>query len=238
MALCRGFLSVVLVVLAASCLVVPSLAAVYTVGGSNGWTMGVDYSTWSTAGRTFSVGDTLVFNYAGGHTVDEVTESDYKTCTVGNSITTDSSGTTAITLTAPGSHYFICGIAGHCSIGMKLAVNVAGAGAGGVISSSQPPLMLPSSALPPAFDLAGLMPPQPPLGSGMALPPSFGFRSVTPSIAGSSRNVNSESLAPMASSSSSSTSLPDFSAANAAAMSSVFLAVFVTWGSMFVFGLF
>lgn len=39
-------------------LAVPSLATVYTVGDSSGWTMGVDYSTW-TSGKTFVVGDSL-----------------------------------------------------------------------------------------------------------------------------------------------------------------------------------
>lgn len=56
MAFRGGILSMLIAM--ASCLAVPSLAAVYTVGGSNGWTMGVDYTTWTT-GRTFSVGDTL-----------------------------------------------------------------------------------------------------------------------------------------------------------------------------------
>ncbi len=40
------------------CMVVPSLATVYTVGDSTGWTTGVDYSTW-TSGKTFVVGDSL-----------------------------------------------------------------------------------------------------------------------------------------------------------------------------------
>lgn len=40
------------------CMVVPSLATVYTVGESSGWTMGADYSTW-TSGKTFAVGDSL-----------------------------------------------------------------------------------------------------------------------------------------------------------------------------------
>ncbi|KAH0911698.1 hypothetical protein HID58_035019 [Brassica napus] len=60
-----------------------------------------------------------------GHTVDEVSENDYKSCTLGNSITSDSSGTTTIDLKTTGPRYFICGIPGHCSTGMKLAVTVA-----------------------------------------------------------------------------------------------------------------
>lgn len=70
----------------------------------------------------------VVFNYGSGHTVDEVSGSDYKTCTVGNSITSDSSGATTIPLKAAGTRYFICAVVGHCGMGMKLSVNVVGSG--------------------------------------------------------------------------------------------------------------
>lgn len=66
----------------------------------------------------------IVFNYGSGHTVDEVSGSDYNSCTVGNAITSDSSGATTITLKTAGTHYFICGVPGHCGSGMKLAVTV------------------------------------------------------------------------------------------------------------------
>lgn len=66
-----------------------------------------------------------MFSYGAGHTVDEVSENDYKSCTLGNSITSDSSGTTTISLKTTGPRYFICGIPGHCAAGMKLAVTVA-----------------------------------------------------------------------------------------------------------------
>ncbi|KDP41427.1 hypothetical protein JCGZ_15834 [Jatropha curcas] len=115
--------SVLGVVFAILVMVVPSSATVYTVGDTSGWTMGVDYSTW-TSGKTFAVGDSLVFNYGGGHTVDEVSASDYNTCTVGNAITSDSSGATTVALKTAGTHYYICGVVGHCGSGMKLAVTV------------------------------------------------------------------------------------------------------------------
>ncbi|KAL4332206.1 hypothetical protein GQ457_07G020690 [Hibiscus cannabinus] len=102
---------------------VPSLATVYTVGDTSGWTTGVDYSTW-TQGKTFKVGDILVFNYPSFHTVDEVSSSDYSTCTVGNAIRSDNSGATTVTLKTAGTVYFICGATGHCANGMKLAVKV------------------------------------------------------------------------------------------------------------------
>ena len=65
-----------------------------------------------------------VFNYGSGHTVDEVKQGDYTTCTIGNSLTSDNKGTTSILLQTPGTHYFICAIIGHCGSGMKLSVKV------------------------------------------------------------------------------------------------------------------
>ncbi|KAL3830400.1 hypothetical protein ACJIZ3_019202 [Penstemon smallii] len=114
-------------------------AAVYTVGDSSGWSISGDYGTWA-SDKTFAVGDTLVFNYSPGHTVDEVSETDYKSCTTGNSITSDSSGATSITLKTAGSHYFICGVPGHCTGGMKLSVSTTAAAAsgGGSASPSSP----------------------------------------------------------------------------------------------------
>ncbi|CAL1390289.1 unnamed protein product [Linum trigynum] len=107
-----------------------TLATTYTVGDTSGWAIGADYTTW-TAGKSFKVGDSLVFNYPGGHTVDEVSASDYKTCTVGNALNSDNSGATTVPLKTAGTHYFICGVVGHCGGGMKLAVTVAAAAAGG-----------------------------------------------------------------------------------------------------------
>uniref|UniRef100_A0A7C8Z7L0 Phytocyanin domain-containing protein n=1 Tax=Opuntia streptacantha TaxID=393608 RepID=A0A7C8Z7L0_OPUST len=116
------------------CLAVPCLATVYTVGDSAGWTLGADYNSWSSS-KTFVVGDSLVFNYGSGHTVDEVSQGDYSTCTDSNPLSTDNKGSTTILLQAPGPRYFICGIIGHCSSGMKLSVNVVAVGT----SSSFPP---------------------------------------------------------------------------------------------------
>ncbi|KAG9450727.1 hypothetical protein H6P81_010692 [Aristolochia fimbriata] len=114
-------------------------ATVYTVGESNGWSTGVDYSTW-TSDKTFAVGDTLVFKYGGGfHTVDEVGSTDYASCTTGNALTSDTTGSTSITLKTAGTHYFICGTPGHCGQGMKLAVTVAAGGGGGSTASPASP---------------------------------------------------------------------------------------------------
>ncbi|KAJ4843524.1 hypothetical protein Tsubulata_016325 [Turnera subulata] len=130
---------------AAMCMVVPSLATVYTVGDTAGWALGSDYSTW-TSDKTFKVGDSLVFNYGGGHTVDEVSASDYSTCTVGNAITSDSSGATTIALKTAGTHYFICGVVGHCGSGMKLSVKVAAASSGSPATTPSASAGTPSSS--------------------------------------------------------------------------------------------
>ncbi|KAH7849958.1 hypothetical protein Vadar_025636 [Vaccinium darrowii] len=135
---------VVWVVLVLCSAVVPCLATVYTVGDSSGWAMGVDYSTW-TSGKTFTVGDSLVFNYGSGHTVDEVSGSDYNSCTVGNAINTDSSGATTASLKTAGAHYFICGVTGHCGNGMKLSVTVTSAAASGGGTTPTTPSTTPST---------------------------------------------------------------------------------------------
>lgn len=84
-----------------------------------------------------------VFNYGAGHTVDEVKESDYKSCKTGNSISTDSSGATTIPLKKSGTHYFICAVPGHCIGGMKLSVKVVSKPSS---SSSTAPSATPSSS--------------------------------------------------------------------------------------------
>lgn len=93
-----------------------------------------------------------VFNYPPGHTVDEVSASDYKTCTIGNAIATDSSGATSVVLKTSGPHYYICGIPGHCGGGMKLSITVAasgGGGGGGNATTVSPAPPTGSTALPP-----------------------------------------------------------------------------------------
>ncbi|KAJ4764837.1 Blue copper protein [Rhynchospora pubera] len=120
-----------------------SSATDYTVGDSSGWATGVDYTTWA-SGKTFKEGDTLTFNYASGsHTVSEVSSSDYSSCSTSNAITSDNSGTIKITLKTSGTHYFICGVPGHCSGGMKLSVDTVG-------SSSSPSTPSTPSTTPPS----------------------------------------------------------------------------------------
>ncbi|WOK93082.1 hypothetical protein Cni_G01775 [Canna indica] len=59
------------------------------------------------------------------HDVLEVKRSDYDSCTVpATPLSSDRSGNTTIALKAAGMRYFICGVVGHCRIGMKLAISV------------------------------------------------------------------------------------------------------------------
>ncbi|KQK18975.1 blue copper protein [Brachypodium distachyon] len=121
----------------ASCALTAS-AAKYTVGDTSGWTTGTDYTTWA-SDKKLKVGDSLVFTYAGGaHTVAEVSAADYASCSSSNTLSSDASGATTVALKTAGKHYFICGVAGHCSNGMKLAVDVAAAAAAAPAPKASP----------------------------------------------------------------------------------------------------
>ncbi|RID74937.1 hypothetical protein BRARA_B02012 [Brassica rapa] len=98
----------------------------------------------------------IVFNFGAGHTVDEVSESDYKSCTLGNSISSDTD-----------SHYFICAIPGHCAGRMKLSVNVGSAassdgcgdsGDGNTLRTTPSPTVEGRKAAPSAYATAMLKP--------------------------------------------------------------------------------
>jgi uncharacterized cupredoxin-like copper-binding protein len=66
-----------------------------------------------------------VFKYMSQvHDVVEVSKADYDACSNARPVATHTSGNDAITLTAAGTRYFICGITGHCGGGMKLQVDV------------------------------------------------------------------------------------------------------------------
>ncbi|KAI4981803.1 hypothetical protein ZWY2020_022295 [Hordeum vulgare] len=111
-------------------------AATFTVGDGQGWTTGADYATWA-SGKTFSVGDKLVFNYASqAHTVTEVTKSEYDACS--SNANGENSGATTKTLKA-GANYYICTIGTHCAAGMKLAVTAGDSSPGTPAAGRHPP---------------------------------------------------------------------------------------------------
>ncbi|KAI0520157.1 hypothetical protein KFK09_007628 [Dendrobium nobile] len=138
-----GFMGALVVLCLVAVATVPAFGKDYTVGDSQGWTSGVDYSTWA-SGKVFKVGDTLLFTYSGLHSTEEVSKSDYDSCSTSNALQTHTDGNTKISLTAPGSRYFICGTAGHCASGMKLAVTVAKAGSASPPTGSSPTTPTPS----------------------------------------------------------------------------------------------
>ncbi|XP_073148346.1 uncharacterized protein [Henckelia pumila] len=132
-------------------------AAVYgatiPVGGGSGWTLGVDYVSWA-KGQVFTIKDVLLFNYGPSHSVEEVSDSDYRDCNVDNPIASYSTSPTSIPLSSTGTRYFICPTSTHCSQGMKLAVTVTDG------SNTAPP-PAPSTTIPP-----------PPPGTASPVPPS------------------------------------------------------------------
>ncbi|KAE9459496.1 hypothetical protein C3L33_08611, partial [Rhododendron williamsianum] len=119
----------ILVALAIFAVAFPStLATQWTVGGSPGWRLGVNYTEWA-AGITFVVGDTLVFNYTqGSHNVIKVPVPDYVNCTIPVTAVPLTTGDDVIPLTTLGNHSYICGIPTHCTLGMKLLITVSAEG--------------------------------------------------------------------------------------------------------------
>ncbi|KAG9454454.1 hypothetical protein H6P81_007358 [Aristolochia fimbriata] len=119
-------------------LVAPAAYATdYVVGDASGWDTGVDYTTW-TSGKTFKVGDKLIFTYTSNHKVDEVSKSDYDGCSSANTLASHGDGNTTITLSKEGGHYYICPTFGHCGQGMKLSVTVGASSGGSPATPSTP----------------------------------------------------------------------------------------------------
>nr|CAB3485306.1 unnamed protein product [Digitaria exilis] len=128
-------------------------AASYNVGDRAGWDLSADLPSWAN-GKTFYVGDVLVFQYSKYHTLDEVDEAGFNNCSAANAILSQSDGNTTVALAAPGDRYFICDNELHCLSGMKLHVLVnqpAGGGGGGGAPAGAPPSP-PQAALPPSAD--------------------------------------------------------------------------------------
>ncbi|XVE74120.1 hypothetical protein DITRI_Ditri11bG0173500 [Diplodiscus trichospermus] len=144
-------------------LVSPAAYAVqYSVGDSAGWSTTGDYTTWL-EGKTFTVGDTLLFKYDSSHQVDEVSKSDYDNCNTGNALKTHSDGNTVITLSNTGPMYFICPTIGHCAGGMKLAINVVAASGNSPSTPSPPSGSTTPSGTPPSGSTSS--PPSTPSGA-------------------------------------------------------------------------
>ncbi|XP_062108384.1 mavicyanin [Humulus lupulus] len=103
-----------------------SMAAIYKVGDSSGWTTigNVDYKLWS-ATKNFQVGDIIKFEYnAQFHNVMRVTHAMYKTCNASLPLETYTTGNDTITIKTRGHHFYMCGVPGHCQGGQKVDINV------------------------------------------------------------------------------------------------------------------
>ncbi|KEH17865.1 putative cupredoxin [Medicago truncatula] len=143
-----------------------AFATDFTVGDANGWTQGVDYTKWA-SGKTFKVGDNLVFKYGSFHQVNEVDESGYKSCSTSNTIKSYDDGDSKVPLTKAGKIYFICPTPGHCTStgGMKLEVNVVAASTTPTPSGTPPPTKSPSTT-PSAPSETNSTTPSPPKDNG------------------------------------------------------------------------
>ncbi|KAE9602293.1 hypothetical protein Lal_00050168 [Lupinus albus] len=100
----------------------------HVVGDSIGWTIpsggAATYTTWA-SNKTFTLGDTLVFNFANGqHDVAKVTKSEFDACNGGNAIFTITTNPAIVSLNETGDQYYICAFTGHCSAGQKLTIKV------------------------------------------------------------------------------------------------------------------
>ncbi|KAL3511894.1 hypothetical protein ACH5RR_024611 [Cinchona calisaya] len=114
-----------------------ALAAEYVVGDGIGWNIppngAATYTNWA-SGKTFRVGDILVFNFGTNtHDVVQVPKASYDACNSNNAIVSViKNGPANVTLDTAGDHYYICTFGGHCTAGQKLAISVSS-------SSGSPP---------------------------------------------------------------------------------------------------
>ncbi|KAL2470153.1 Basic blue protein [Abeliophyllum distichum] len=91
----------------------------YYVGDAAGW--GFRVVGWED-GKNFKAGDVLVFRYDPRvHNVLVTDEAGYTSCVPPSAQKYDS-GNDAITL-GSGDFFFICGVPGHCEIGMRIAIH-------------------------------------------------------------------------------------------------------------------
>ncbi|XP_031473403.1 mavicyanin-like [Nymphaea colorata] len=101
----------------------------HTVGAPTGnWDMSTSLQAWASF-QAFHPGDTLIFRYVAiVHDVVEVPKSDFDACQVTNPLSSHNDGDTAIPLTTIGKRYFICGVPGHCNLGMKVEIETVAPG--------------------------------------------------------------------------------------------------------------
>ncbi|XP_058221734.1 uclacyanin-3-like [Rhododendron vialii] len=123
--------------------------AVHSLQYNVTWNLEINYNSWA-AGKTFTVGDTLVFTYTTEHAVDVVDQSEYASCNSWNALHSYTGGQTAISLATSGPMYFLCPIQGHCQAGMKLGITVVAAAASPTAPTTTPPPTSTTTPKPPA----------------------------------------------------------------------------------------
>ncbi|KAJ9688678.1 hypothetical protein PVL29_014367 [Vitis rotundifolia] len=107
-------------------------AATYYVGGNISWSVPTEgesaYTAWA-SGKDFELGDTIVFNWTGTHTVARVSKDVYDNCTTANVLASDTQATSPVnyTLNSTEPQYFICTIGSHCSFGQKVTISISSA---------------------------------------------------------------------------------------------------------------
>ncbi|KAK8969449.1 hypothetical protein KSP40_PGU016953 [Platanthera guangdongensis] len=162
-----------LIVIAVVAVIIELAAATnHTVGKPGGsWDLSTSLSSWASS-ITFKSGDNLIFSYSPtSHDVAEVNKANYASCTAAGAIKTYSSGNDVIPLRSAGKRYFICGVPGHCTSGMKLEVDV--------IAAAKAPSSSSGAAQPPLSRRAGS--PQPsPSSPSSGSPPPFGSHPLIP----------------------------------------------------------
>ena len=94
------------------------------------------------------------FQYSAAHSVLEVSAADHGACSASNPLRSHRDQSTTIPLTKPGTRYFICGAAGHCAAGMKLAVTISGGDSAPATAATSGPTMRSTNATPAAGSTA------------------------------------------------------------------------------------
>ncbi|XP_041016572.1 stellacyanin [Juglans microcarpa x Juglans regia] len=110
-------------VLVALSLALTCTATTYVVGDNSGWDISTDLDSWA-KGKTFFVGDVLLFQFSSSNSLEEVTKENFNNCNTTNVLKSYTNGNTTVTLSKPGPRYFISGNKLYCLGGMKLQLNV------------------------------------------------------------------------------------------------------------------
>ncbi|TMW81400.1 hypothetical protein EJD97_009861 [Solanum chilense] len=144
---------------------------VHVVGDTMSWIVpsngAAAYTNWA-AGKTFSVGDILVFNFmTGRHYVLQVEKTSFDGCNSENAIgSAIMTGPANMTLNSTGEHYYICTFGTHCLNGQKLAITVSNSTA---TPGANPPVVRQPEACAPTPSAAG---PSNSVPGGRAPPPT------------------------------------------------------------------